>query len=171
MKALSPWRLLLYGAFLLIAGGYAIHAFRGKPRLEVGSAAPDVQLVIPGASKVALGAPRDRVVVLSFWASWCDVCRSEVPTLNRIEDQGLAQVIGISLDDADHAAAQKLGKGLGMNFAVVGGQPGLARTFLVEALPTVYVIAPDGTITFAHSGVLNQATLEEAIAAAQARRI
>lgn len=171
MKAMSPWRLVLYGVCLLLAFGYAASAFRHESRLGVGTSVPPVKLPVHGSEAIDLGGSRDQVLVISFWASYCDPCRAEVPALNRIQKRGTAQVVGISLDNADSAGAQKLAEGLGMAYPIVGGHQNLARTFLVEALPTVYVVARDGIITFAHTGVIDEATLEEAVEAASSRRI
>lgn len=168
MQGISSWRLILYGACLLVAGIYAATKFRDSSTLEVGKTAPQVTVDLPNGEQLDLQAP-GRVVLLSFWASWCEPCRKEAPILNDLQQQAL--VLGISVEDADPASAAKLAKGLGMEFTIIGGRQDLAQTFQVEALPTVYVLAPDGTITFAQTGVADQSTLERAIAEADLREI
>jgi len=61
----------LHGAALAsaVAGG-------GRPT------APDFDLSrIDGRGKLRLSSLRGRIVVLNFWASWCDACKGEAPAL------------------------------------------------------------------------------------------
>ena len=50
------------------------------------------------------------VIVLSFWSTWCEPCKAEMPTLQKIHDahdgKGL-KIVSISLDGADTMAGVK----------------------------------------------------------------
>lgn len=52
--------------------------------VKVGDVAPDFEMSLPGGGKVKLSSLRGKVVMLQFTASWCGVCRKEMP---RIEGQ------------------------------------------------------------------------------------
>ena len=68
---------------------------------EIGQAAPG--LVVPelNGQTFDLATQRGKVVIINFWATWCDPCREEMPALNafyrRYHDKGLV-MIGLSAD-------------------------------------------------------------------------
>lgn len=51
----------------------------GAPR--IGGSAPDFTLESTEGQKISLGAQRSKPTVVIFVASWCEVCREEMPTL------------------------------------------------------------------------------------------
>jgi thiol-disulfide isomerase/thioredoxin len=60
--------------------------------LSVGLPAPDFTLKDLEGNDITLHEYRGRVVVLSFWATWCPACRAEMPSLEalhrRMAEQG-----------------------------------------------------------------------------------
>lgn len=52
--------------------------------VKVGDIAPDFEMELPDGKKVTLSSLRGKVVMLQFTASWCGVCRKEMP---HIEEQ------------------------------------------------------------------------------------
>jgi len=69
----------------------------------VGEAAPTFLGYGTDFKKVSLEAFRGKVVVLSFWATWCPPCRQELPILANIQKagQGQIQVIAINTESRD----------------------------------------------------------------------
>ncbi len=92
-----------------------------------------------------LGSLRGKVVLVSYWASWCEPCREEMPTLSsfyrRYHERGL-EIIAISVDrPRDRARVLKASKALTYPTAMVGeisvdgfGEPeGVPLTWVVDA--------------------------------------
>lgn len=51
--------------------------------VQVGDMAPDFEMELPDGNKVLLSALRGKVVMLQFTASWCGVCRKEMPHIEK----------------------------------------------------------------------------------------
>lgn len=76
--------------------------------LAVGQPAPPLVLHTLDGRSIATHALLGQVVILTFWATWCDPCREELPLLSDYAalhaQQGL-QVLGFSLDGPDNLPA------------------------------------------------------------------
>lgn len=93
-----------------------------------------------------------KVVVLNFWATWCEPCRREIPLLIELQRQykerGL-QVVGVAIDDRD--AIRAFAKTVGINYPVLYGVEAamdVAASYGDEqgTLPYTVVIDRDGRI-------------------------
>lgn len=128
--------------------------------------APDFSLTDLGGKKLRLSDYRGHVVLLDFWASWCDPCKREIPHFadmqNRYGPQGL-QVIGISMDD-DEKLAREFQQQFKMNYPVAMGSAQLADQYGgILGLPITYVIDREGRIAARHVGATEAAVFESEI--------
>ncbi len=96
-------RALLRGAIglgIMAAGGLLARLAQAK-ELEVGQPAPPLVLHTLDGHSIATRDLLGQVVIATFWATWCDPCREELPLLSayaeRHAQQGL-RVLGFSLD-------------------------------------------------------------------------
>jgi peroxiredoxin len=75
--------------------------------LRVGGTAPPATLVTVDGQRISTPELLGQVVILTFWATWCEPCREELPLLSeyalRHSDAGL-RVLGFSLDPPDKLA-------------------------------------------------------------------
>jgi thiol-disulfide isomerase/thioredoxin len=116
-------------------------------QLEKGSTLHDFRLkTLDGKSVLAskLGA---KVVLLNFWATWCEACMVEMPSIIKLQDlykdQGL-QVAAVDLDDEPLKAAPKTIKKLGFNFPVYSDTDGVLSNFFdIHAIPLTIVLSKD----------------------------
>src|SRR6266568_6031156 len=96
---------------------------------------------------VSLAGLQGRVVLLNFWATWCQECRTEMPMFQRLHrefaSQGLS-VIGINARE-EIPAIQKYAKERGLNFPLVLDAKGeINAAYGVIGLPATFLIGRDG---------------------------
>lgn len=112
--------------------------------------APDFRMRAPDGATVALSDYAGRVVVLNFWATWCQPCVEELPALQALADRhadaGLVVVaVNVDRDDPDDVAGY--GRRLGLSFPLPLDPDGEVRgAYRVRALPTTYLIGRDGRL-------------------------
>lgn len=75
-----------------------------KYLVEVGDIAPDFEIAIPNGATVKLSDLRGKVVMLQFTASWCGVCRKEMPFIEsdiwqKHKDNSNFALLGIDRDE------------------------------------------------------------------------
>ena len=101
-------RTVLLAAILLLgftAGLHGQKVYEHNYFVKVGDTAPDFTIKEAGGTSYKLSDLRGRVVMLQFTASWCSVCRKEMPFIEEEiwipgKKQGLA-VIGIDRDEPE----------------------------------------------------------------------
>src|SRR5439155_1355845 len=102
----------------LLAYGFKLNP-RDVPSPLVGRTAAPFFLTAFDGTPVELGALRGKVVVVNFWASWCNpACYEEAPVLERgwraYRERGVV-VLGVDIQDTDEAA-QKFINAFGLTF-------------------------------------------------------
>jgi thiol-disulfide isomerase/thioredoxin len=112
---------------------------------------------------VSTAAWKGKVVFINFWATWCPPCRAEIPVLidlaNRYKDR--LQVVGVSVDDGDPADVKKFAKQAGINYPIVMADRAIVEEYGgVAALPTLFVVNPDGNVVQKHEGLFSNALYE-----------
>ena len=104
-----------------------------------------------------------KVVLLNFWATWCPPCREEIPEMislaNRYKDR--LQIIGISMDDGPPEEVRAFAKQIGINYPVVMWSREIIREYGgVPALPTSFIINPEGRVVQKHVGLYSEDVYE-----------
>jgi peroxiredoxin len=130
--------------------------------------APGFTLPLLDGDSVTLAELRGKTVIIDFWATWCPPCEFQVPELNAFwaehSADGDIAVFGISVDDGGPDVVRPWVEEKGVSYPILLGDDGLARRYGAMGFPTLIIIAPDGTIDSRHVGLIERASLEEAIA-------
>jgi len=112
--------------------------------------APDFHMRAPDGTNVALADLGGKVVVLNFWATWCQPCVKELPALQALADRHAAEglaVVAVNVDRKDPGDVADYGHRLGLSFALPLDPDGAVRdAYRVRALPTTYLIGRDGRL-------------------------
>jgi peroxiredoxin len=124
-------------------------------RLGPGHPAPDFETVSIDGAKASLSSLRGKIVLLDFWATWCQPCMNELPGLKRAYERFHAEgftIVGVSAD-TDKAALNRFVAKERMRWPVIvadasglGPADPIFRAYNVQAIPMSYLIDRSGLI-------------------------
>ncbi len=119
---------------------------RGAHPAQTGQIAPDFT-VSDGASTIHLASYRGQVVLLNFWASWCEPCIIELPSLLELHhDQPNLAILAVSIDEDPEAYSRFLVRRHIDLITVRDPGQSAAKLFRTEMWPETYVIDRQGVI-------------------------
>jgi cytochrome c biogenesis protein CcmG, thiol:disulfide interchange protein DsbE len=130
--------------------------------------APEVELPrLDGKGDASLADYRGHVVVLNFWASWCEPCRDESPLLQRwhqrLDKQG-ATVLGVDVQDISGDALDFVAE-YGLTYPMLRDGPGDVRDdYGILGLPETFVIDRRGRVAAVARGPVDEDFMREQVA-------
>ena len=111
---------------------------------------------------------KGKVVILNFWATWCPPCREEIPELVQLQARykDKLQIIGASEDDDGPEKVLQFAQQQGINYPVVMATKELVDNYGgVPALPTSFLIDPQGRVVQKHTGLAEYDVYEREVRA------
>ena len=118
-------------------------------------ATPTLQLADANGAMHDLAEYRGKVVLVNFWATWCEPCREELPTIERLRRMMADKAFVILAVQMGGSArtAQDMAKDLGLRFPLLLDRDSrVTARWGVDTLPTTFLIGPDGEVAFRHVG-------------------
>ena len=154
---------------LIIGLGLAVAAPEMIPEEDlelIGRAAPTFDLHTLDGGNFKLEDYRGKLVVLSFWASWCSPCRYELPALNQLSKQRSDVVfIGVNVD-REPGPAKKFLKGISVDFPIImDNNSEVLGEYNVMSMPTLFLIDKQGIVAYSKTGFSREKGLAELEAA------
>lgn len=152
-----PLRCRLLVAVMLFACGGFAHADEDafKP---LNRAAPPLALKDLQGNLHMRDQYLGKVVIVNFWATWCEPCVEEMPSLERLSSRFPAEkiiVLGVNLGEGE-SRIKAFAEKNAVSFPLLLDRDGVAkRDWRVQGAPATYVLDRTGRIRFFYSGALN----------------
>jgi len=153
-----PWLLLVLGATLALAATqtFAQAGFDVQP-WPPSKAAPLVAGVDATGKALPLTSLRGQAVVINFWASWCEPCREEMPSLAQLPraHKGKLRVLAVNYKESAAAVAQFVAT-TSLDLTTLRDPDGaLARAWGIRVFPSTVLIGADGQVRSMVRGALD----------------
>lgn len=140
-------RRLLAGAALAVMtppsrASAVLAQWQGPP------AAPAIELLTPDGASYTLASLRGKAVLVNFWATWCEPCVAEMPSLQRLRDRFVPrfEVLGVNYQEGPARIKAFVDKS-GVTFPIVRDTDGaVAKAWGARIFPSSYVVDRAGNV-------------------------
>ena len=147
-----------------------------KAEPVTGSPAPEVTFKDLDGKDVPLNQYKGKVVLVNFWATWCEPCQVEIPWLIEMQQKYASKgftILGVDVDDegnnvvSAYTAKERFnvnGEKLPMNYPILRGNDAVADKFGgLLGYPTSFLISRDGKIVKKVQGLVDYDEIKNAI--------
>jgi thiol-disulfide isomerase/thioredoxin len=154
-------------AACLLSLSYSASVTAASTGPAIGSIAPDFKAHnLVTHEGTPLSSQRGKVVILTFWASWCAPCRREIPILEKAQQlvgKDKLTVFAVSYKDTQAASAIiRLAREWQIN-VIEDRNEWIASHYAIKSIPHLFIIGRDGKILANHLGYGDR-SLQELIA-------
>lgn len=114
-------------------------------------------------NQVSFESLKGKVVFLNIWATWCPPCIAEMPNIQRLYDKVASDKIAFVMLSVDEGGMEKVKKFIdkkNYSFPVYMPASNFPQEFYSNAIPTTFIIAPDGKIIAKQEGMADYDTPE-----------
>jgi peroxiredoxin len=122
----------------------------------IGNPAPAFSLdSANGKGKISMSGLSGKVVLVDFWATWCEPCKKSFPHLQDLNTKYKASglvIVGVSEDD-DKGGIPEFGNSFGADFPLVWDtNKGVGAKWEPGSMPATFIIDRKGLVRFLHRG-------------------
>jgi len=148
----QQWTLVAGMVMTVVFGGALALKLRPQIELiEVGGTAPAFHATdLRTGRSAALADYRGTVVLLNVWATWCQPCRVEMPSMERLHNKLAGtdfRIVAVSVDKDDSTVVNAFVRELGLTFDILHDQTGAIQgIYQTTGVPESFVIDRDGVI-------------------------
>jgi peroxiredoxin len=126
-----------------------------RAEVKTGQPAPDFEAQTLAHQPLKLSSLRGKVVLLDFWASWCEPCKKELPLLSKIAPRLKArgiEIVAVNIDDdLGHAQSFVQEKGIRLTVVADAGKKIVGR-WEPPKMPSSFVIDRHGVVRVVNGG-------------------
>lgn len=138
-------------AFVLVAAAWPAHATPA-----VGEPPPDWLGKTPKGEEIRLSERRGKVVLVSFWASWCGFCRSQLPVLEALQQAAgreRMEVVVINYQEPPRTYRDIVRKLKGLTVTLTHDRDGaISKAYGVTAVPHLFMVDKAGRLGWTYNG-------------------
>ncbi|MBI3923868.1 MAG: TlpA family protein disulfide reductase [Armatimonadetes bacterium] len=139
------------------------------PSVPIDSLAPEFKVEDLTGRPTTLTSLRGKVVVLNFWATYCGFCMMELPVLQKVadaQDKSKVVFLTINTDVPDGAELRRFVRDKKIKLPVyLDPENKVSNDYLVDILPTLYIIDPKGKVHKVYHGFVPRIFKEDLTAA------
>lgn len=127
------------------------------PSIQIGSPAPEFEIQDINGKTYTLSAYKGKVVLLEFFATWCEPCRSAVPDLDRLYDRFKSRdfvFLAVAVDEGSDITEvlRKFGREKKIHYPLAPDMKKISDLYNVNGIPSSFIIDKEGSISFYHVG-------------------
>lgn len=162
------WGVLVFVIILFILNNFTgdknsepqISNLSPTPPSTQNSPAPDFILKDLEGKNYRLADFKDKIVILDFWATWCEPCRQGIPDLIALQKEyPNLQVIGVSVDQSPKEVIPDFVKEFNINYPILIADDIVVSAYGgIQNIPTTFVIDKKGDIIAKYVGLVDKET-------------
>jgi peroxiredoxin len=145
-----------------------ISTYQTRRHVSSKSIAPDFALTDLSGRSFSLRDFRGKKVMLHFFATWCGVCKAELPSLRGVH-RGLEEdevLLAIAEDSDDVFALRRFAAEHELRYPILLGTRAVLGAYAVSAFPTNYYLDADGAVSSSTTGLSTRVGMELRLARA-----
>lgn len=126
----------------------------GTTGARVGQQAPDFELANLADEAISLAKQEGRIVIVNFWTTWCKVCKTEMPHVQKLYEHYAGQgdavqlvSVNVTSQEASVVGVERYMQDYGYSFPLALDMKGeAADRYRVTAFPSTFIIDAEGVI-------------------------
>jgi len=143
--------IVVFVAIIALAvGAYSFWQARKSPPVEEGSQAPNFTLPLMNGGEVSLDDYKGKVVLLNIWATWCNPCREEMPSMESLYQSMKGkpfEILAASIDTRGSTDVEPFVKKLGLTFPVLlDSDKKVNNMYQATGVPESFIIDKNGIV-------------------------